>query len=150
MPRPNNVNIGVAVLVVNDSASHDIWYDPQLLLIKRRGAHCGNTWAGIGGWVDVEDRSPVETCQRELFEEVGLEDVQYSDFKLRTITSEFHEDLQIRTVTIYYELCYDSSRHGIPVIKEFDKCSAVEWFKRGELPSPLFPKLELGLKTIGF
>jgi ADP-ribose pyrophosphatase YjhB (NUDIX family) len=50
MSRPNNVGVGVAMLVVNTT-------DETVLLLKRKGAHAEGTWACPGGWIDFEDES---------------------------------------------------------------------------------------------
>jgi len=129
MPKPNNVGVGVAILVLSS-------WDGQLLLLERQGAHAAGTLACPGGWVDFEDESPEATCVRELREELKL-DVEESDLQQVCNVSEFHEDLSIRTVTMYYLLRHENWKHGVPMIGEPEKCSRLVW----GYPKRLFPNL---------
>lgn len=115
MPKPNNVGVGVAILVI-DAYNHD------LCLLKRKGAHAAETFACPGGWIDFEDESPEDAAVRELKEELELE-FDPSELEQVCNVSEMHDDLGIRTVTLYYKVYYSPDIHGVPKIGEPTKCS---------------------------
>lgn len=138
MPRPNDVGVGIAAVVIRNR---------RILLLKRKGAHAEGAWAVPGGWVDREDECPRNCVSRELLEEVGLDLVYY---RLLDVTSEDHEELGCRSVTIYYEAIVASGDE--PTILEPEKCSELRWFSFEEIAEgdrtagytpliPLFPNL---------
>ena len=140
MPKPDNVGVGTAILVISS-------WDREILLLQRQGAHAQGTFACPGGWIDFEDEDPKLAAVRELKEELGLKVVP-EDLELCTVVSEKHDDLGVRTVTIYYKLYHENALHGVPKIGEPNKCSALRWKyaldfmkaeDKGELK--LFPKL---------
>ena len=128
MPRPNDVGVGVCVLIENDKG--------EILLMKRKGAHSAGCWALPGGWIDRTDTRIEEAIGRELGEEVNLTMVGLPT--LLEATTEDHEDLNCRTVTLYYQV---TNFLGVPKIMEPEKCSEIGWFSHRRLPSPLFPGL---------
>lgn len=139
MPKPNDVGVGIAIAVL-DVSNED---EPRILLMKRAGAHQAGTLACPGGWVESQDKDPRQTCKRELEEEIGLS-IETSELQLLTVTSEYHESISVRSVTIYYAVEYDEIRHGVPAIKETDKATNLNWYDIyvEERPEPLFPKLD--------
>lgn len=143
MPKPDNVGVGVAVIV-----EHAI--NKRILLLMRQGAHAAGTYAVPGGWIDAEDEDPKETCIRELREEVGIH-IGLDQLWLFTAVSEWHEDLKMRTVTLYYVVSYDPNKRGEPIIMEHDKCSELVWTPPQHpliADWPLFPKLDGVLKML--
>jgi len=146
MPKPDNVGVGVAILVISAD-------DNRLLLLKRKGAHAANTYACPGGWIDFEDESPEAAAVRELKEELNLT-VEEGELQPICNVSEYHPDLNMRTVTLYYRLRYIDWKHGIPKIGEPEKCSEMEWryrFYWGQASDQgdiqLFPKLREVMKN---
>jgi 8-oxo-dGTP diphosphatase len=143
MPRPDNVGVGVAVLVYDRRKR-------KILLLQRKGAHAEGTWACPGGWVDFEDESPEAACLRELKEELDLFTDQKS-IKLYTVVSENHLDAGFKSVTLYYILDWNNGAYNVPVnfpqVVEPDKSSDIKWISLNDLPSPLFPALDRVLKT---
>jgi ADP-ribose pyrophosphatase len=115
MPKPNNVGVGVAALVI-DADTHDLHF------LKRKGAHAEDTIACPGGWIDFEDESPEDAAVRELKEELDLT-VSPDELEQVCNVSEMHEDLGIRTVTLYYKVYVTPSVHGVPKIGEPSKSS---------------------------
>ena len=118
MPRPENVGVGTATLIVN-------YRDDKVLLLKRKGAHAAGKWAVPGGWVDASDTDLRESAKREILEEVGLS-FDIAKFNLLTVITEWHEELNTRSVTIYYVVFVYNS--DLPIeIKEPDKCGETKW-----------------------
>ena len=132
MPRPNDVGVGVAALILRNK---------KVLLLKRKGAHAAGKWAVPGGWIDREDGSVPGVVEREVLEEV---DLLVNTSKLYTVTTEDHKDLDCRTVTIYYR----TWTSGETRIMEPEKCSEVGWFGWDELPDELFPGLYKVLRML--
>lgn len=133
------VGVGTAILVVGE--------DHKLLLMKRKGAHAANTFACPGGWIDFTDESPEDAAVRELKEELNLK-VHKDELEQVRNVSEYHPELDVRTVTLYYKLFYSVAFNGIPKIGEPNKCSEIVWryeldwmraAREGELK--LFPQL---------
>ncbi len=143
MPRPNDVGVGVAVCIVNERG--------EALMLRRQGAHAAGKWCFPGGWIDRSDKSLLDVVKREAMEEAGiivLDAVQVG------ATTEDHQDLGVRTVTIYF-LCGYKDWGGIPAIKEPEKCSEMGWYDlydnpdEGEgLPADVFPALMEGVRFI--
>jgi len=144
MPRPDNVGVGVAILIYDRKRK-------KVILLQRLGAHAEGTWACPGGWIDFEDADPVATCLRELQEEVNLT-IDRKFLRLYTVVSENHEDAGFKSVTLYYRVNWEDISMNVapnfPQVVEPDKSSAVQWHSLNELPSPLFPQLEGVLKTL--
>ena len=100
MPRPENVGVGIAVVILDR--------DGRVLLLRRSGAHAAGRWSVPGGWVDAEDASLLDAVRREAREEVEVEVVEAHQVGA---TTEYHEDLGVRTVTVYF-LCGAESDMG--------------------------------------
>lgn len=127
MPRPNDVGVGVAAVIVRDK---------KVLLLKRKGAHAAGKWSVPGGWIDRVDISIPTVVAREIHEETGL---YVTETQLYTVTMEDHEDLNCRTVTVYHRVWEVS---GEPKIMEPEKCSEIGWFSWDEIVKlDLFPGL---------
>lgn len=127
MPKPNNVGVGTAILIFNQAG--------EILLLKRKGSHRAGHWSVPGGWIDLEDAHTGLAVAREAFEETGL--------KVTTVlehghTSELHEEIQVRTITLYFHAL---EWEGTPTIREPEKCEEMGWFSPDTLPEPLFPGL---------
>jgi len=136
MPRPCDVGVGTAVLILNE---HN-----EILLGQRKGAHRAGFWCAPGGWLDRADTQVVEAAIREVHEETGVKVV--TAYRLLW-TTEDHPELQVRTVTLYYvarKWC------GSPRVMEPDKCEAWSWFASDDLPSPLFPGLAEALSLLAW
>lgn len=126
MPRPSDVGVGVAAIIIRDK---------KILLLKRKGAHAADKWSVPGGWLDRSDQTVPWTVRREVFQETGME---CGSIRLYDVTTEDHEELQCRTVTIYYQV----DTFGMPQIKELEKCSDMRWFFYEEtFDLDLFPGL---------
>jgi 8-oxo-dGTP diphosphatase len=135
MPRPSDVGVGVAALILNENN--------EILLLKRKGAHADGCWAVPGGWLERRDANIKKCVERECLEEVAL---KIDGGELFTVTTEDHKDLQCRTVTLYY-LTHVSLKDP-PIIMEPDKASELDWFSVKAPPSPLFPGLEVVLHAV--
>lgn len=133
MPRPNNVGVGVAIIVHNDIG--------QILLGLRQGAHAAGLWSTPGGWIDFEDTSTELTCQRELLEEIGIH-FNTDQIKQLRSTIEQHEDLNITCITIYHSALYIKTAKEEIRLMEPHKCKEWKWFYPSELPKNLFPNLK--------
>jgi 8-oxo-dGTP diphosphatase len=126
MPRPNNVGIGVGVVVFNDKGC--------VLMGIRKGAHAPNTWSFPGGWVDYEDPTLAGVAQRELLEETGLK--LSENFKVLGVSTESfpEQTVPFRTVTVYLEA--EQVIRGAPTVpvQEPEKCFCWAWLDpRGEV-----------------
>lgn len=135
MPRPNDVGVGIAVCAVHKG---------KVLMLRRIGAHAANVWAFPGGWVDLDDWSLPAACDRELTEEVGMATLCHGDFQLLDVTTEYHQDLGVRTVTVYMFIHVDDEDIEFVDIMEPEKCSELRWVdltEQGAVPGPLFPGL---------
>ena len=126
MPRPNDVGVGVAAIIIRNK---------KILLLKRKGAHAADKWSVPGGWVDRSDQTISWTVRREVFQETGMD---CGSVHLYNVTTEDHEELQCRTVTAYYRVYTLDT----PTIKEPEKCSDMCWFSYEETFNlDLFPGL---------
>ena len=129
MPKPDDVGVGTAMLVLNRTN--------QLLLGLRKGAHRAGHWSFPGGWLDRADTETVQAAIRETLEETGLTVHVAKPFCWVT---EDHPSIETRTVTLYHVTDY-YGWVGEPKVMEPNKCERWEWFDLDNLPSPLFPGL---------
>lgn len=133
MARPNDVGVGVAVIIVDAAKNY--------LLLKRQGAHAANTWAVPGGWVDRTDTSLLDVVRREAKEEVN---VTVLDAVQVGVTTEDHPDKGFRSVTVYF-LC--TNWYGPVRIMEPEKCSATMFYPLScDLTENTFPGLAQGVE----
>jgi 8-oxo-dGTP diphosphatase len=136
MPKPDNVGVGTAFLLVNDKG--------QVLLGKRKGAHKAGHWSAPGGWIDREDESTSISVIRELKEETGMEARRATPL---CWTTEDHEDLGARTISLYH-YCHYEDFSGEPELMEPHKCEEWRWFDVDALPSPLYPCVDEAVKKL--
>ena len=129
MPRPSDVAVGTAIILLNDQN--------QVLLGKRRGAHAAGCWSLPGGWLDRSDSATADAVVREAWEETGI--TAHSCQKL-TWTTEDHPELGCRTVTLYH-IARSYQWSGVPELREPHKNEGWHWFDLDKLPEPLFPGL---------
>lgn len=134
MSRPTDVGVGLCVLIFNKKG--------EVLLMKRKGAHRAEHWAGPGGWIDRGDATLTKAASREVGEELNLTLVGKPRFVVAT--TEDQPELNCRTVTLYYS---SNSFLGTPMIMEPEKCSEFGWFPPHKLPSPLFPGLAFAVSV---
>lgn len=127
MPRPNDVGVGIALLIINDQG--------QVLMLRRQGAHGAGTWCPPGGWVDRTDSSLEKTCVREAKEELGIT-VPLSGVRFLTVSTEDFPDF--RSVTVFY---WTRQFFGDPEIQEPDKATEWAWIDPHNPPNPLFGSL---------
>ena len=127
MPRPSDVGVGTAVVILNKKG--------QVLLGKRKGAHAAGCWSVPGGWLDRSDTNTIDAVIREVYEETGL---TLQECAQAGWTTEDHPELECRTVTLYH-LAGWGSWYGEPVVMEPNKCESWEFFDTDNLPTPMFP-----------
>jgi len=130
MPRPNDVGVGVALLILNEKR--------EVLLGKRKGAHRAGDWSFPGGWIDRPDLSTEETCRREALEEAGITVKGSIPFHW---TSDDFPELECRIITLYH-VAHPWQWSGTPEVREPLKCEEWRWFPLGGLPEPCFPGLD--------
>lgn len=122
MPKPDNVGVGVCVLITDNNINESV------LLIKRRDdvKHVPGKWSLPGGWLEYGE-SPLETAVREVKEEVGLK-INPKNIKFIGYTSDAHPS--VHTVTLYFKA---SAFIGEPKNLEPDKVSDCSWIFRSSL-----------------
>lgn len=122
--------VGVAVIIMRDH---------KVLLGKRKMSHGAGTWAFPGGHLEFNET--IENCaRREVFEEtaLGVKNIRYAAF-----TNDIFTEVGKHYVTLFIvsEYC-----HGVPELKEPEKCERWDWFYWGLFPEPLFLPLKNLLK----
>jgi len=128
MPRPFDVGVGIALMVLDDVG--------HVLMKKRKGAHGSGTWGFIGGWVDKTDGSLQYACVREGREEAKLK-LEPDSMQWHYNSTELYPDMDVRTVTIFMKCKLPSGQ--VPKVGERDKQEG-EWIWVGpdSMPKPLF------------
>lgn len=151
MPKDPRVSVGVAVIVQRVDG---------YLLIERKGSHAAGCWSFPGGWLDYGEE-PADAALRELKEEVGLTNVRLRERQPIYVVNNIFPQESLQSVTLYFEavdpvrstdigtrppneLVADLIVPATPTIQEPqnlepDKIGRMGWFKRGALPTPLFP-----------
>ncbi len=120
--------IGVAGIVVKDG---------KVLLMKRRGAHGGGTWAPPGGKLEFNEEFE-DAVRRELLEETGL---RVRVVRFGAVTNNIFRNEGKHSITLFFVCSIVSGRVRN---MEPDKCDGLGWFKWDALPKPLFvPVLRL-------
>lgn len=121
---PKTPFVGVGVLVVNG----DAW-----LLMRRKTEHGRGTWSTPGGHLDFGE-SPADCARREVIEETGLAvgDVEFIGITNDVFDSERHY------VTLWFAAKTVLGEARIAAPKEV---AELAWFRKDELPEPLFAPL---------
>ncbi|MEK6847463.1 MAG: NUDIX hydrolase [Nanoarchaeota archaeon] len=122
--------VGVAAIVKHKG---------KVLFLKRKGSHGEGTWAFPGGHLEFNES--IEECvKREVMEETGIIANRMS---FVAITDDMFKDEGKHYITIFMLV---KDYEGIPIIKEKDKCTEMQWFAWDKLPSPLFLPIKNLLK----
>ena len=100
------VRVGVGVVICRAG---------KVLLGKRTGSHGADTWALPGGHIEYGE-SPVDTIQREVAEETGLE---VRNIKKLNFTNDIFAEEQKHYITLFYTA---ESHSGEPQLLEPQKC----------------------------
>ena len=116
--------IGVGVLVTRGE---------EILLLERRGAHGAGMWSTPGGHLD-HGETPEACAAREVREETGIE---ITDLAFAGVTNDVFPDGR-HYVTLWFRARWASGEARVAAPEEM---SAVGWFPRASLPSPLFLSL---------
>lgn len=126
----NRPGVGVGVIVIRGD---------KVLLGKRKNAHGASTWNFPGGHLELWES--IEGCsKRETKEETGL---KIKNTKLGPYTNDFFKKENKHYITLFV---IAESVQGIPKVLEPEKCEIWQWFKWGDLPTPLFLPIENLLK----
>jgi 8-oxo-dGTP diphosphatase len=114
--------IGIGVYIKNSKG--------EILLMKRKGKHGGETWCPPGGHLEMGE-SFLDCARRETKEEVGLEveDVEV----IGAVNNIFSQEVHYVNVDVIAKGVL-----GEPKIMEPEKCSEIAWFALNNLPKPLF------------
>jgi 8-oxo-dGTP diphosphatase len=115
--------VGVAAIVVRDG---------RVLLGRRISAsHGGGTWQFPGG--HLEPFEEVEACAaREVEEETGL---ALRNLRRGPWTNDRFAAERRHYVTLFV---LADAPHGVPEVREPEKCAEWRWFAWDEMPEPLF------------
>lgn len=108
----------------------------KILLHKRKGRHCPNTWACPGGHLEMWEELP-ETALRELKEEAG--NIQVTPPTFLTVSNCRHYDEKKHYLTVFMLSDWIS---GEAKVMEPKKCERWEWFDFDHLPAPLMLGIE--------
>ena len=118
------IGVGVGAMVFNEKGE---------VFLSQRGEKAKNergTWEFPGGSVEFGEKL-VDTVKREFMEEYGIEiEIQ----QLLSVDDHILPDEAQHWVSPTYIAKLVS---GTATIREPDKCSAIAWFKLGNLPEPL-------------
>lgn len=133
MPRPNDVGVGVAVIVFAHRHPADNGF--CVLLGKRIGAHGEGLWSFPSGWIERYDESIDAACLRELREEVG-DDLRVGSLHRVIETVHDHPDFGFKSVTLFR---WASWLGGEPALMEPAKCAEWRWLSiEDAMRLPLF------------
>jgi 8-oxo-dGTP diphosphatase len=122
--KENRPKIGVGVAVIQSGL---------ILLGKRKSSHGAGEWAFPGGHLEFGETFE-ECAKRELLEETGLKALS-----LRVgpwLSNIFGPDKHYITFVVFVDRF-----EGNLQLLEPHKCEGWEWFKLGQLPTPLFPPI---------
>ena len=118
------VQIGVGALIFNAASQ---------IFLAQRGPAARNergTWDCPGGAVKYSERL-IDAVKRECLEEHGI---VIDDLSLLTVIDHIIPEEDQHWVAVVYVGTYFA---GTPVIREPEKCSAMDWFDLSALPHPL-------------
>ncbi len=124
--------VGVGIWVIKDH---------KLLLGQRKGSHGDRAWSPPGGHLEFGE-DPLETVQRELFEETSL---MAKKIEPLTWTNDLYPEDNKHYISLHY-LVADFS--GELKVMEPNKCLDWKWFDLGKYPTPLFASAQNLLNQI--
>jgi len=122
MKQYKNPNVGIGAIVRRGN---------EVLMVRRRKVHGGETWSTPGGYLDFGE-SPEKCAIRETLEETGI---TANNAKFRAITNDVFAKDDKHFVTIWMEAEYVS---GEVCVASPDEIEEVGWFSIDQLPKPLF------------
>ena len=111
-----------------------------VLLIQRKYDPYAEKWALPGGFINM-DETLAEACQRELFEETGLNDIALQQF---FTFDAINRDPRHRTITTVF---HGRIREPLPVTGG-DDASVARWFPIISLPEMAFDHAEIIRKFV--
>lgn len=116
------------------------------VLLQQRGdvSYMAGHWAaGAAGHVE-RGETAYAAARREVVEELGVDqvDLRYEFCMQRTQ----HDAAVDERIDFFFTA---RSWEGTPRIVEAAKCTALEWFPIGDLPSPIVPHEALALSRLG-
>lgn len=126
MPRPNDVGVGVSVIIVCQG---------HVLMGQRKGAHGAGQWSLPGGWVDRADASIESAAIREVREETGL---IIAETARLCETMVDYPDHGFASVTLFRVATKQLAVLPEVEVREPNKCAGWRWFMLDNLPSLLF------------
>ncbi len=126
-PRPA---LTVDAIIVSERNSEIV-----VLLIMRKFPPFEGKWALPGGFVDI-DETLVDACQRELFEETGLKDVELKQYYTFDAVD---RDPRHRTISVVYSGWTPEPVH----LSGGDDALKTEWFPIISLPEMAFDHAEI-------
>lgn len=107
--------------------------DDSVLMGKRGKVFGEGTWAFPGGHVEKGEKVE-ESMKRELMEEVGIIPTK---FELLTILNDI-PNIEGQDNQYFRFVFVVDNFTGNVVNKEPDKCDEWKWFKKTEIPNPIF------------
>lgn len=120
----------VDAIIVAQNFSQDM-----VLLIQRKFGPFEGVWALPGGFVGMEE-TLMEACQRELFEETGIKNVELNQFYTFDAVN---RDPRHRTITtVFYGRINDTAN-----VIGGDDAAKADWFPIISLPEMAFDHAEI-------
>ncbi len=107
----------------------------ELLLIRRKNPPFEGQWAFPGGFVEM-DEDLDEAVAREIFEETGLKDLQFSQFRAYGNPK---RDPRHRTITIVFTAWLDEEQQAVAA----DDAAEVDWFSLNHFTKLAFDHREI-------
>lgn len=135
MPRPSDVGVGTAIVVVRNNPTT---IRTEILLGLRTGSHAAGVWSCPGGWLDRTDTSTITAVVRELQEETGIVVNPWYVYQRET-SIENHSEAGFSCATVYHVTHVDMLANAERL--EPNKCLEWRWFPVLHLPENLFPGL---------
>ena len=124
------VKIGVGTLLIKDDL---------IFLSKRKGSHAQGFWGSTGGHLEFGES--FENCaRREALEEFGLVLGQMTFLCVSNIVEYDRHYVDVEYVS-------KLKQNQCPVIQEPDKFETCGWFRKEELPEPLFRPVDYAIKA---
>jgi 8-oxo-dGTP diphosphatase len=133
--KPQTPKVGVAVIIRNKQR--------QVLMGLRKGSHGEGLWSLPGGHMELGE-SFLQTCKREVHEEVGL---QITNIKQITFTNCIFKKEGLHYVTLFFNAVWNQT--DTPEIREPDKMEKMEWVYPVNISKmKIMPGLRTALHTI--